>query len=163
MPNPVTYPFAGINGVEVDQQRAGERVWDINVDGVAQYGLYPDWIEDLGLVADADHSGDGALIQDDMARGTEAYLQMWERAVGIAPDSCRNPGLRKSVAKVQKLVVPGLTTVQVMKRVGQPYRRIGSTYGICATNPDGSKAWLRIVFDQSGKVLRLESWPPDLP
>ena len=30
-----------------------------------------------------------------MARGAEAYLQMWERAEGIAPDSCRNPGLRK--------------------------------------------------------------------
>ena len=33
-------------------------------------------------------------IVDDMARGAEAYLQMWERAEGIAPDSCRNPGLR---------------------------------------------------------------------
>ena len=35
------------------KQRAGERVYDINVDGVAQYGLYPDWIEDLGQVADS--------------------------------------------------------------------------------------------------------------
>ena len=33
-----------------------------------------------------------------MSRGAEAYLQMWERATGIQPDSCRNPGLRKSVA-----------------------------------------------------------------
>ena len=53
------YPFTGINGVQVDKQRAGERVWDINVDGVAQYGLYPDWVEDLGLVADTQHDGDG--------------------------------------------------------------------------------------------------------
>ncbi len=157
VPNPVAYPFAGINGVEVDKQQAGQRVWDINVDGVAEYGLYPDWIEDLGKVADAENTGDGAMIQDDMARGTEAYLQMWERAVGVAPDSCRNPGLRKSVAKVQRLVVPGLSTVQVLKRVGQPYRRLGATYGICAKNADGSKAWLRVVFDKSGKVVRLES------
>jgi len=157
VPNPVTYPFAGINGVQVDKQRAGERVWDINVDGVAQYGLYPDWIQDLGLVADAQHDGDGDLIRDDMARGTEAYLQMWERAVGIAPDSCRNPELRKTVSKVNLLVMPGLTTGQVLNRVGQPYRRIGSAYGICAKNADGSKAWVRIVFDKSGTVVRVES------
>ena len=35
-----------------------------------------------------------------MARGAEAYLQMWERAEGIAPDSCRNPALRKQVSAV---------------------------------------------------------------
>ena len=37
-----------------------------------------------------------------MARGAEAYLQMWERAEGIAPDSCRNPGLRRTVAAVRR-------------------------------------------------------------
>ena len=51
VPNPVEYPFTGMGGVTVDKQRAGERVYDINVDGVAQYGLYPDWIEDLRQVA----------------------------------------------------------------------------------------------------------------
>ena len=42
--NPVTYPFKGIDGVTVHKQTAGQRTWDINADGVAQYGLYPDWI-----------------------------------------------------------------------------------------------------------------------
>ena len=42
--NPVTYPFKGINGITIRKQTAGQRTWDINVDGVAQYGLYPDWI-----------------------------------------------------------------------------------------------------------------------
>ena len=51
VPNPVTYPFTGLNGITVDRQHAGKRVYDINVDGVAQYGLYPDWIEDLRQVA----------------------------------------------------------------------------------------------------------------
>ena len=41
-----------------------------------------------------------------MARGAEAYLQTWERAEGIAPDSCRNPGLRKGVAGSEALVQP---------------------------------------------------------
>ena len=55
------------------QQRSGERVYDINADGVAHYGLYPDWIEDLRMQA-------GDRIVRDMGRGAEAYLQMWERA-----------------------------------------------------------------------------------
>ena len=64
VPNPVTYPFHGLGGVTVRKQRSGERVYDINVDGVAQYGLYPDWIEDLRKVAGAK---DGDAIFEDMA------------------------------------------------------------------------------------------------
>ena len=45
--NPVTYPFTGLGGVTVEQQHSGQRVYDINKDGVAHYGLYPDWIQDL--------------------------------------------------------------------------------------------------------------------
>ena len=73
--NPVTYPFTGLGGVVIDRQVSGSRVYDINVDGVAHYGLYPDWIEDLRMQA-------GDEIVDDLARGSEAYLQMWERAAG---------------------------------------------------------------------------------
>ncbi len=60
--NPVEYPFTGFGGVVVDQQESGQRVYDINVDGVAHYGLYPDWIEDLRLQA-------GDEIIDDLAAG----------------------------------------------------------------------------------------------
>ena len=115
VPNKVTYPFRGLGGVVVKQQRAGKRVYDINRDGVAQYGLYPDWIQDLTKVAGAARRSDGAAILDDMTRGPEAYLQMWERATGIAPDSCRNPGLRKTVSQVQRQVRRGMSTVQVMR------------------------------------------------
>ena len=104
--NPVTYPFTGLGGVTVDQQHAGERVYDINVDGVAQYGLYPDWIEDLGMVADAQQ------------RRRQRSRTTWPAAprptcrcgsgrYGIEADSCRNPGLRKTVATVERLIQPG--------------------------------------------------------
>ena len=119
--NKVTYPFTGLNGIRIERQVAGRRVYDINKDGVAQYGLYPDWIQDLRKVA----GRDGDKIVDDMARGAEAYLQMWERAEGIKPDSCRNPGLRKTVPKIQSLLKPGMSTTAVMKKVGQPYTRLG--------------------------------------
>ena len=100
----MTYPFKGLNGITIRRQTAGLRTWDINTDGVAQYGLYPDWIQDLAKVAGAP-AGD-AGITEDMTRGPEAYLQMWERAEGIAPDSCRNPSLRRSVSAVSRADPP---------------------------------------------------------
>jgi hypothetical protein len=57
----------------MDRQRSGSRVWDINTDGVAQYGLFPDYVEDLRKQA-------GNQIVTDLANGAELYLQMWARA-----------------------------------------------------------------------------------
>jgi hypothetical protein len=155
VPNPVTYPFKGLNGVTVRKQHAGKRVYDINADGVAQYGLYPDWIEDLRKVADSEHAGDGAAIAEDMARGAEAYLQMWERAEGIAADSCRNPGLRRPVAEVRDVVAPGMTTRSVMEAVGQPYTREGEHYVFCARTAADPDVRMQVTFDGAGIVTRL--------
>ena len=58
--------------------------FDYPSEGVAQYGLYADWLEDLRHVA-------GRQIVDDMSHGAEAYLQMWERAYGVPAQSCRSP------------------------------------------------------------------------
>ncbi|GAA2687289.1 membrane dipeptidase [Nonomuraea recticatena] len=74
----VTYPFLSFDGaVSLDRPRTGERVWDYNVDGVAHYGLVPDWIEDLRQLA-------GQPIVDDLASGAEAYLRTWEGATAPA-------------------------------------------------------------------------------
>ena len=151
VPNPVTYPFTGFNGVTVRKQHAGKRVYDINKDGVAQYGLYPDWIQDLSKVAGAD----GSAITEDMSRGAEAYLQMWERAEGIRPDSCRNPGLRKGVARVRDLVHAGLSTRDVMRRVGQPYTRLGDHYTFCARTPADPEVRMQVTFGPRGRVTAL--------
>lgn len=74
--DPVTYPYTTFDGgTTIYQQVSGTRTYDVNVDGVAHYGLFPDYIEDLRHLA-------GDEIVDDMADGAEAYLQMWERALG---------------------------------------------------------------------------------
>ena len=153
--NPVTYPFRGLAGVRVDKQVAGERTFDFNSDGVAQYGLYPDWIQDLSLVAEASEKGDGKKILDDMARGAEAYLQMWERAYGIAPDSCRNPGNRLPVATVRSKLRRGMTTTEVMEVVGQPYTRLGREFGFCAKGGNGSKVTMTATFSSKGRLTSL--------
>jgi hypothetical protein len=152
--NKVTYPFTGLNGVKVLKQHAGKRVYDINVDGVAQYGLYPDWLQDLKMIANS-QKGDGQALMTDMARGAEAYLQTWERAYGIAPDSCRNPGLRKPVRTVRDLLHPGMTTRQVMKAVGQPYTRVDRTFGICARQGSDPEVRVTLTFDRAGRLQRV--------
>ncbi|MFH8463097.1 discoidin domain-containing protein [Streptomyces sp. NPDC017991] len=70
-PNPVQYPFRSTDGTAViDRQTTGQRTWDINTDGAAHYGLVPDWIEDIRLVA-------GQGVVDDLFRGAESYLDTW--------------------------------------------------------------------------------------
>jgi hypothetical protein len=118
VPNPVTYPFQSFDGqVTLDQQRSGERVFDINTDGVAHYGLYPDWVEDLRMLA-------GDQIVSDLGRGAEAYLQMWERAEGIAPVSCdgwdfKRLGRRGFGARLRL----GRSPRAILESAGQPVKR----------------------------------------
>ena len=156
VPNPVTYPFTGFGGVTVKKQHAGQRVYDINTDGVAQYGLYPDWIQDLRKIADS-QEGDGSALMTDMARGAEAYLQTWERAYGIAPDSCRNPGLRKPVRTVRDLLRPGMSTRQVMQRVGQPYTRVDHSFGFCARRGSDDRVRVTVTFDDAGRLQAIRA------
>ena len=125
MKNPVRYPFRGLGGTTISRQVSGERVYDVNVDGVAHYGLYPDWIEDLRMLA-------GDAIVRDLERGAEAYLQMWERALGMAPNACRAdaPDLTdRRLARVR----PGMTAAQVLRVLGQPDARPPGAFEFCAT------------------------------
>ena len=156
VPNPVTYPFRGLGGVRIGRQHAGRRVYDVNADGVAQYGLYPDWIEDLRKVADAQR-GDGDAIVTDMARGAEAYLQTWERATGVAPDSCRSPRLRMRVGAFRTKAASGLPVRALMQRVGQPYLRRGLTFTYCARTRRDPDVRLRVLLTRDGRVRAVQS------
>lgn len=146
--NKVTYPIKGLGGVKIRKQRSGERVYDINVDGVSHYGLYPDWVQDLANV-----SGSKAILAD-LSRGAEAYLQTWERAYGLRPDSCRNPELRTSFKQVKQKVKRGMTTRQVMAAVGQPFERRNRAFLICAKKA-GKQVKAKIVFSKAGKAKKV--------
>ena len=143
--NPVTYPFEAFGGVTVGRQQSGTRTYDINDDGVAHYGLYPDWIEDLRRQA-------GDAIVDDMARGPEAYLQTWERAIGIAPDSCRSDVDDLTQADLRALS-EGMSPRAVLWKLGQPSTRNRTTFTYCLTR--GRTATLR--FTKAGS---LRTWQP---
>ena len=96
-----------------------------------------------------------ANITEDITRGPEAYLQMWERAEGIKPDSCRNPSLRRHVSAVSRLVHPGMSTRAVMNAVGQPYTRLGRTFGFCARDKGHPTVRMTVTFTPGGKVVSL--------
>ncbi len=72
--NPLRYPFASYNGRTFGRARTGLRTWDLNTDGVAQYGLVAD------LLADTWHQHGGPRAMRLLYRSAEAYLEMWERA-----------------------------------------------------------------------------------
>ncbi len=142
--NPVTYPFTTLGGVRVDRQVSGERVYDVNEDGVAHYGLYPDWIQDLKMQAGPD-------IVTDLARGSEAYLQMWERAYGVAPDACHVPAAQRlTPGAFERRVRAGMSDWATLKAVGQPHRRLADRFTYCSTS-----GRVTVRFDGAGRVLRV--------
>jgi len=75
--SPLTYPFTAPNGTTVGKQTFGTRTFNLNTDGVAQYGLYADWTTDLIQQA----GSDGAKLRKQLLNGAEAYTEMWEKAV----------------------------------------------------------------------------------
>lgn len=143
-PHQVVYPFRGLGGVTVHRNTSGRRTYDVNTDGVAHYGLYPDWIEDLRRQG-------GQAIADDMARGAEAYLQTWERAEGVRNDGCRERAARPSDRSVRGLA-RGTRVESVLRRVGQPHSRLGTTFTYCARSSSGATTRRTVTFTPSGTV-----------
>lgn len=145
--NPVTYPFAGFGGATVDKQVSGTRTpYDVNVDGAAHYGLYPDWIEDVRHLLGTD----AAAFTADIERGPEAYLQMWERAIGIGGDACRTDIADLTDARIDGLTV-GMTTRAVLEAVGQPSSRLGNAFTYCMTGGRTATA----TFSPTGTLLEV--------
>lgn len=84
----VHYPFTGpLGDVTLDRQVTGQRVFDYNTDGVAQYGMIPDWLENIRQVG-------GQSLVDELAHGAEYYLRTAEGAAAYQPQP--NLALKKS-------------------------------------------------------------------
>ena len=112
----VEYPFKSYDGkVTFDRQRTGERTFDYTQEGVAHYGLYADWFEDLRRTG-------GAELARDMSNGAEAYLQMWERASGIRTPNCRPQRFRVNARGLGRLRL-GMKWEDVLRVDGQPQQR----------------------------------------
>ncbi len=145
-PNPVAYPFKSLDGrVSFDRQVSGQRVYDVNKDGVAHYGLYPDWMEQLRLLA-------GQPIANDLMSGAEAYLQTWERAVGVPAARCLATPRRLGRDGFGSLRL-GRGPEQILLAAGQPRSRVGSTFRWCAAKEPGvQRGGVAVTFDSRGRA-----------
>jgi microsomal dipeptidase-like Zn-dependent dipeptidase len=147
-PSPVTYPFKSLDGgVTFERQVSGQRTYDVNVDGVAHYGLHPDWMEQLRLLA-------GQPIADDLMSGAEAYLQTWERAVGVPAPACLSAPQQLAGTGFGPLRL-GRDAEQTLLAAGQPQRRAASSFTWCASGesaPAADDARVAVVFDGTGRT-----------
>jgi microsomal dipeptidase-like Zn-dependent dipeptidase len=138
----VAYPFTGMGGVKVARAQTGTRVWDLNTGGLDQYGQYVDWVQDVKVQA----GRDAAAFTRDVENAAEAYLQMWERAIGVGGDSCRAdvPNLTKGdLTRVRR----GMSPEQVLALLGQPHTRVGTAFTFC-----GPRGVATVRFNTAGTV-----------
>ena len=143
--NPLPYPFTSPidKGIELDRQVSGQRVFDLNEDGIDHFGLYADWVADLKHVG-------GKRIIEDMAGATDAYLETWERAVGVKDRRCLRRRGRMRPGGYRKVGFK-LMPVKLLKRAGQPEARPKRSYRYCVRGRSNKKAELAAVFTDSKK------------
>ncbi len=145
----MTYPFKSLDGaVTVDRQRTGQRIFDYSNEGVAHYGLYADWTDEVRKLG-------GPQIVDDLLRGPEAYLQMWERSVGVPATRClkRRARLRRGLGPIRL----GMNFRTLLQRAGQPLRRTRAwTYCVKKSGNRGAAA----VLTPGGTVALVASDAP---
>jgi hypothetical protein len=145
----VTYPFKSPDGsVTFDKQKTGERTFDYNKDGVAHYGLYADWFNDI------DNQG-GQQLEQDMWNGAEAYLEMWERADGIPVRKCP-PSDAEIHAAGFRGVKLGNDWQRVLRRLGQPQQR-QRAWSWCVGGHRNNLAADVVEFDKRGRAELLGS------
>ncbi|HEV7461026.1 MAG TPA: hypothetical protein VGN78_10850, partial [Solirubrobacteraceae bacterium] len=140
----ISYPFKSYDGsVTFDRQRTGDRTFDYSKDGVAQYGLYADWFADLKRVG-------GQALAQDMWNGSEAYLEMWERAEGI-----RSAGCDRARVGVSRQGLAGLRLGSdwqaLLRRAGQPQQRTRA-WTWCANGAPNRTAADVAVLNDAGTV-----------
>jgi hypothetical protein len=149
-PSKLTYPFRSPidPGMTFQRQRSGQRVFDFNQDGVAMYGMFPDWWQDLRNVG-------GPGITEDMARGAEAYLQSWERAngIGFGCKSGRQHFTRGGIGRLRL----GYNADTLLRRAGQPRVRGARSWTWCLTRKKNSGKKLVAALDRKGKVQLIGS------
>lgn len=148
---PISYPFSSYDGkVTFTQEQWGDRTFNLNSDGLANYGMYADWLHDLQLVG-------GNQMMSDMFQGAEAYLETWERADGVPAMSCLPAHARFTKAGLGRALRLGDTAQAALFRAGQPLTRPGRSFRYCVAGVSAGSAPVASVFNTVGKVALIAS------
>ncbi|MEA2272990.1 MAG: hypothetical protein QOI98_1698 [Solirubrobacteraceae bacterium] len=140
----ISYPFKSFDGkVTFDRQKTGDRTFDYSKDGVAHYGLYADWFDDL-------RKRGGDQLAQDLWDGAEAYLEMWERASGIDTPRCASShgGLTTHGRGAVRL---GDDWQTLLRHAGQPQQRTRA-WSWCVSGKRNASAADVAVLSPAGTV-----------
>jgi len=144
----ISYPFKSYLGnVTFTEEQWGERSFNLNTDGVANYGMYADWLHAVQLAG-------GPSVMADMFQGAESYLEMWERAYGVPAMSCQPASEQFTGTGLGRTLRLGDGTEAALYRAGQPLARPGRSYRYCVA---GRSAAAISVFDARGRVAMVAS------
>jgi hypothetical protein len=140
---PITYPFKAYEGnVTFTKEQWGERKFNLNTDGVANYGMYADYLKELQTIG-------GAPVMNAMFQGAESWLEMWERAEGVPATSCSHAGLKFSSHGLGTTFRLGDGTTNALYRAGQPTSRPDTTFFYCVAQ---SRRRVAMIFSKAGDV-----------
>ena len=134
--SPISYPFTSYDGkVSFTRETWGQRVFDLNKDGVANYGMYPDWLAGAA----------GARRQADPRPTCSAGPRPTWRC-GSGPTACRRstacPRPRCSGS------AKGRRSSRSCTRPGSRSSRAGRAYTYCLVH--GGR--LSVRFNRRGRV-----------
>jgi hypothetical protein len=145
----ISYPFKSyIGNVVFGQEVWGKRSFNLNTDGLANYGMYADWLH-------AVQEAGGSAVMSDMFQGAESYLQMWERASGVPAMKCQVASERFSATGLGRKLRLGDGTDRALYRAGQPLSRPGHAYRYCVGGT--GRAAAVSVFNSRGRVALIAS------
>jgi hypothetical protein len=79
---------------------------------------------------------------------------MWERAVGVANDACRDPQVIKNEGVITGIPV-GTSVQGVLLKAGQPHTRLATKFTYCTRNKAGSTVTRTVTFGSTGTVTKI--------
>jgi hypothetical protein len=142
---------APIGGVRLKQHTSGLRTFDVTKEGVAMYGLFADWVQEVSLAAELKKEGAGKQIVQDMLNGSETYLQLWERAV-YGVNECLTDQSALDAGDLNALL--GADMERFLEAAGQPQERRDDVWTYCAADASGATIPVDVVFDDEGRSAR---------
>jgi hypothetical protein len=107
----------------------------------------------------------GRPIADDLLSGAEAYLQTWERAIGVpgptgAAGTASGPGCLVAPKRLSRSGLGplrlGRTAEQTLFAAGQPQQRVKRSFRWCSTRKKAKgaqEAAVAVVFDAGDKAV----------
>jgi microsomal dipeptidase-like Zn-dependent dipeptidase len=126
--NAITYSTDG-TGSALVQHRTGTRAWDFNRDGLAHYGMLPDFFEAISRNSDMTFENMSPLFQS-----AEAVIQMWEKA-------------ERAAVVVRALTLPPGAEMPVgLRSIEQVFLHAGADGALLSSrSPDTSREIFRLT------------------